>query len=150
MAFVEIFTDGACEPNPGPGGWGAIIRFGATEQELCGADPATTNNRMELMGPIMALESLSVSCNVVIVSDSKYVVNGATSGMPKWRKQGWRLRNSWDSKPPLNLDLWHRLDRAISQHHVRFQWVRGHNGHIENERADRLAVDAMRQARVAV
>lgn len=141
--FVEIFTDGACEPNPGPGGWGAIIRFANTERELFGHDPATTNNRMELMGPIAALESLPVSCNAVIVSDSKYVVNGAGVWMPNWRKRGWRRHKKNGGGQILNLDLWQRLDAVMAQHHVRFQWVRGHNGQPENERADALAVRAM-------
>lgn len=143
--FAQIFTDGACHPNPGAGGWAAIIQIGGRPDiELSGADAQTTNNRMELMGPIAALESLTASANVVIVSDSQYVVKGAMSWMPNWRKRGWRRGKGSGGGQVLNIDLWQRLDRAMSVHQVRFQWVRGHDGHPENERADALAVAARR------
>ncbi|MDE2106382.1 MAG: ribonuclease HI [Patescibacteria group bacterium] len=148
MIQLTAFTDGACSPNPGPGGWGAIIRVhGAPDIELSGFDPATTNNRMELMGPIMVLERFVPRCDILIVSDSKYVVRGATEWMSGWRGRGWKRTRGGGGGQILNLNLWQRLDAAMSLHQVRFQWVRGHNGHPENERADALAVRAMLSGR---
>jgi len=133
---VEAFTDGACRGNPGPGGWGVLLRYGDKEKELYGGDPATTNNRMELMAAIMALESLSRACHVRLTTDSEYVKNGITQWLPKWKARGWRTANK---SPVKNADLWQRLERAAAQHTVQWHWVRGHSGHHENERADQLA-----------
>ena len=137
---VRIFTDGACSGNPGPGGWGAILRAGATEKELSGGEPETTNNRMELMAVIAALEALKRSCRVEITTDSNYVKDGISRWIRNWRRNGWRTA---DRKPVKNADLWQRLDSLIGSHEVDWRWVRGHAGHIENERADQLARDAM-------
>lgn len=133
---VEIFTDGACRGNPGPGGWGALLRFKGTEKTLSGADPATTNNRMELMAAIMALESLKRPCRVKLTTDSQYVKNGITQWMKAWKARGWKTA---DRQPVKNIDLWQRLERAVESHHVQWHWVRGHNNHPENEMADELA-----------
>jgi ribonuclease HI len=133
---VEVFTDGACRGNPGPGGWGVLLRYGDKEKELYGGEANTTNNRMELMAAIMALESLSRECQVRLTTDSEYVKNGITQWLPKWKARGWRTA----SKTPVkNADLWQRLERAAAQHNVQWHWVRGHSGHAENERADQLA-----------
>jgi ribonuclease HI len=134
--LVEAFTDGACRGNPGPGGWGVLLRYGDKEKELYGGEVATTNNRMELMAAIMALESLSRECEVRLTTDSEYVKNGITQWLPKWKARGWRTANK---SPVKNADLWQRLERAASQHQVQWHWVRGHSGHAENERADQLA-----------
>ncbi len=134
--MVEIFTDGACRGNPGPGGWGALLRYGDTEKELYGGEPDTTNNRMELMAAIQALESLSHECKVHLTTDSEYVKNGINQWMPKWKTNGWRTANR---KPVKNKDLWQRLDAAVAQHDVQWHWVKGHSGHAENEKADQLA-----------
>ena len=134
--MVEIFCDGACSGNPGPGGWGSILRYGGHVKELSGYDPATTNNRMELTAAIMALEALSRPCNVTITSDSQYVVKGITEWLPGWIKKGWV--NS-KREPVVNRDLWERLAAATKPHQVHWVWVRGHNGHAENERCDELA-----------
>lgn len=138
MKFVEIFTDGACSGNPGPGGYGAILRCDGREKELSGGEPHTTNNRMELMGVISALEALKFPCEVRLTTDSKYVVDGVTKGWAAgWRKRGWKKS---DGKPALNPDLWARLLDLLDTHKVEFCWIKGHAGHEENERCDRLAV----------
>ena len=136
---VEIFTDGACKGNPGPGGWGAILRLGAHEKELAGGDPATTNNRMELTAAIRALAALTAPCEVVLHTDSRYVIDGITKWIFGWQKNGWR---NAAKKPVLNEDLWRELITASRPHTIHWQWVKGHDGHPENERADRLASDA--------
>ncbi len=133
---VKIYTDGACKGNPGPGGWGALLKSGAHERELCGGEPRTTNNRMELTAVIQALEALKRPSRVEIYTDSEYVKNGVTVWLPNWKRRGWRTA---DRKPVKNADLWQALDAAASRHAVRWHWVRGHAGHAENERADRLA-----------
>jgi ribonuclease HI len=136
VSLVEAFTDGACRGNPGPGGWGVLLRYGETEKEFYGGEQNTTNNRMELMAAIMALESLKRDCKVRLTTDSEYVKNGITQWMQKWKQNGWRTANR---KPVKNMDLWQRLDAAVGQHQVEWHWVRGHSGHDENERADQLA-----------
>lgn len=141
---VEIYTDGACSPNPGPGGWGAVLRYGEVEKELCGGVATeTTNNRMELTAPIRALTSLKRPVAVAIYTDSTYVRNGITSWVPKWKTNGWMTS---DKKPVKNSDLWRELDEAAARHTVGWHWVKGHAGHPENERADRLAVRGMEEA----
>ena len=134
--IIEIFTDGACRGNPGPGGWGALLRYDGKEKELYGGEADTTNNRMELMAAIQALESLTQRCEVQLTTDSEYVKNGITQWIVNWKKRGWRTANK---KPVKNTDLWQRLDKAASEHNVSWHWVRGHTGHPENERADELA-----------
>ncbi len=141
---VEIFTDGACSGNPGPGGWGAILRFGPHERELQGAEPGTTNNRMELMAAIAALESLKEPCDVDLTTDSQYVRQGITEWMPNWIRKNWRTAAG---QPVKNQDLWQRLSAAAAIHHVRWHWVKGHSNHPENERCDALARDAIAQMR---
>jgi ribonuclease HI len=141
---VEIFTDGACSGNPGPGGWGVVLRYGDTEKELSGGEPATTNNRMELMAAIMGLESLRRPCLVKLSTDSTYVKDGITRWIADWKRRGWKTA---DKKPVKNVDLWQRLEAAAAQHEIEWEWVRGHAGHPENERADRLARDAIRAVR---
>lgn len=141
---VDIFTDGACSGNPGPGGWGAILRFGAVEKELCGGEPATTNNRMELTAAIMALEALKRPVTVRLYTDSEYVKNGITQWIHGWKAKGWKTA---DKKPVKNMDLWQRLDEARQRHAIEFHWVRGHAGHPENERADALARQGLEEAR---
>jgi ribonuclease HI len=136
MAEVDIFTDGACRGNPGPGGWGALLRYGENEKELYGGEPETTNNRMELMAAIKALESLNRPCSVNLTTDSVYVRNGITQWLPQWKQRGWKTAAR---KPVKNVDLWKRLDAALHGHSVSWHWVKGHSGHLENERADRLA-----------
>ncbi len=135
---VEIFTDGACSGNPGPGGYGVILRCGNAEKEISGGDANTTNNRMELMGPIVALQALNQPCKVTMYTDSQYVANGITKGWAqKWKANGW-MRNKKD--PALNADLWDQLLNELARHQVTIKWVKGHAGHPENERCDRLAV----------
>lgn len=146
MKTVEIFTDGACKGNPGPGGWGAILRMGKHEKELSGSDPQTTNNRMELMAAIKALGALIEPCEVKLHSDSKYVLDGITKWVHGWKKNGW-VNSS--KQPVRNADLWHELIAAALPHKIEWVWVRGHNGHPENERADQLACAAADQARLA-
>lgn len=136
MKQVMIFTDGACRGNPGPGGWGAVLRYGSTEKTLSGGEPDTTNNRMELMAAIMALEALTQSCQVVLTTDSRYVMDGITQWMANWKKRGWKTASK---QPVKNADLWRRLDAACSKHTIEWQWVKGHSGHPENEKADALA-----------
>ncbi len=133
---VEIFTDGACSGNPGPGGWGAILRYRGIEKELSGFEPITTNNRMELMAAIASLEALTRPCRVRLFSDSQYLRNGITQWIQSWKRRGWRTA---DKKPVKNVDLWQRLETAAARHEVDWVWVRGHAGHPENERADALA-----------
>ena len=139
---VTIFTDGACSGNPGPGGWGAILISGAHEREICGGEPATTNNRMELMAAIQALEALKRPCKVELHTDSQYVRKGITEWIGGWKARGWRTA---DKKPVKNEDLWKRLDAARARHDVDWRWVKGHNGHELNERADGLASKGMRE-----
>jgi ribonuclease HI len=133
---VIIFTDGACRGNPGPGGWGALLRYGATEKTLFGGEPDTTNNRMELMAAIMALEALTAPCQVVLTTDSRYVMDGITKWMVNWKKRGWKTASK---QPVKNADLWRRLDAAREKHTIEWQWVKGHSGHPENDKADALA-----------
>ena len=141
---VEIYTDGACSGNPGPGGWGALLRYGKHERELYGAeDTVTTNNRMELMAPIRALESLTRAAVVRIYTDSTYVRNGVMQWMPRWKKNGWQTQAK---QPVKNADLWQRLDEAGQRHEVEWLWVKGHAGLPENERADKLAVKGAQEA----
>lgn len=138
MKLVEIFTDGACSGNPGPGGWGAILRCDGREKELSGGESHTTNNRMELSGVINALSALKYPCKVRLTTDSKYVVDGITKGWAQgWKKRGWKKS---DGKPTLNPDLWGQLLDLLAVHDVEFCWIKGHAGHEENERCDRLAV----------
>ncbi|OOG28707.1 ribonuclease HI [Thioalkalivibrio denitrificans] len=137
---VEIFTDGACRGNPGPGGWGAVLRYKGRERTLKGAEPETTNNRMELTAAIVALETLKRPCAVVLTTDSQYVKQGVTQWIHQWKRRGWRTA---DRKPVKNQDLWERLDAAAARHDIQWFWVRGHTGHPENELADRLANEAI-------
>ena len=138
MKFVEIFSDGACSGNPGPGGWGAILRCDGYEKEISGGEAHTTNNRMELTGVIQALSALKYPCKVRVTTDSGYVVDGITKGWAQgWKKRGWKKS---DGKPALNPELWERLLELLAIHDVEFAWIKGHAGHEENERCDRLAV----------
>ncbi|NJM92311.1 MAG: ribonuclease HI [Rhodospirillaceae bacterium] len=143
---VEIFTDGACSGNPGPGGWGAILRHGGVEKELNGGEPATTNNRMEMMAAIMAIEAVKRPCEIHLHTDSEYLRQGITTWIHSWKARGWKTA---DKKPVKNVDLWQRLERAIETHDVHWHWVKGHSGHVENERADELARLAIRQMKDA-
>jgi ribonuclease HI len=136
---VEVFTDGACKGNPGPGGWGVVLRMGHHEKELAGNEKATTNNRMELTAAIKALESLKEPCEVQLHTDSRYVIDGITGWIFGWQRNGWRTAAK---KPVLNADLWQELQAATRRHQIEWIWVKGHDGHPENERADRLASDA--------
>ena len=145
LADVEIFTDGACRGNPGPGGWATILRYREVEKELSGYDPQTTNNRMELMAAISALEALKKPCAVDLYTDSQYLRQGITGWIHGWKKNGWRTA---DKKPVKNAELWQRLDAALKPHQVRWHWVRGHAGHDANERADQLARDGVAMARL--
>ncbi len=133
---IEIHTDGACSGNPGPGGWGALLRYGSTEKELSGGEPLTTNNRMELLAAICALESLSKPCSIDLYTDSQYVQKGITEWLPNWIKRGWKNAKG---EPVKNQDLWQRLSAASKLHHVDWHWVKGHAGHVDNERVDGLA-----------
>jgi len=133
---IEIFTDGACKGNPGPGGWGALLRLGENEKSLYGGELNTTNNRMELLAAIRGLEALKRSAEVVITTDSQYVMKGICEWMPNWKKRGWKTASK---QPVKNVDLWQQLDALVSQHEVEWRWVRGHTGHRENELADELA-----------
>jgi len=133
---VHLFTDGACRGNPGLGGWGAVLRFGEHEKSLYGGEPDTTNNRMELLAAIKGLESLKESCQVILTTDSKYVMQGIQDWMPKWKQNGWKTA----AKAPVkNQDLWQTLDREVQRHTIQWEWVKGHSGHRENELADQLA-----------
>lgn len=144
---VEAFTDGACRGNPGPGGWGVLLRYGDHEKHLYGGEPETTNNRMELTAAIKALEALKRPCKVHITTDSTYVMKGITEWMPNWKRRNWRTA---DKKPVKNAELWRHLDELAGRHQVRWSWVRGHTGHPENELADQLAnrgIDELPNAR---
>jgi ribonuclease HI len=143
---VTIHTDGACSGNPGPGGWGAILAFGDLEKELKGGEPHTTNNRMELMAAISALEALKRPCSVDLFTDSEYLRGGITGWINGWKRNGWRTA---DRKPVKNVDLWQRLEAALAPHDVRWHWLRGHAGHAMNERADALARAAIAEIRSA-
>ena len=136
MKHVEIFTDGACRGNPGPGGWGALLRYGDVEREIFGGDPDTTNNRMELQAAIEGLKALSSRCRVTLTTDSVYVKNGITTWLDGWKKKGWKTAAR---KPVKNVDLWQALDEQNQRHQVEWHWVKGHSGHRENEMADQLA-----------
>jgi ribonuclease HI len=133
---VTIYTDGACSGNPGPGGWGALLLYGEKEKELYGGEGETTNNRMELMAAIKALEALKGSCEVALYTDSNYVRNGISQWIHDWKKRGWKTA---DKKPVKNVDLWQQLDEATQRHSIAWHWVKGHSGHPQNERADALA-----------
>jgi len=139
---VHIWTDGACLGNPGPGGWGALLRWNGYERELSGGEAETTNNRMELMAAIQGLESLRRPCRVILTTDSQYVRKGIIEWMGNWKKNGWKTAAK---KPVKNAELWQRLDQARARHEVQWDWVKGHSGHPENERADELATTAARQ-----
>ncbi len=143
LSSVQIFTDGACKGNPGPGGWGALIRSGETEKELSGGERLTTNNRMEMLAAIRALEALKRPCRVTLHTDSKYVMDGITRWIHGWQKNGWRTA---DRKPVKNAELWQALLAAIQPHRIEWKWVKGHSGHPENDRVDKLASDAARAA----
>jgi ribonuclease HI len=143
-AQVTIHTDGACSGNPGPGGWGAILSWNDQEREIKGGERHTTNNRMELMAAISALEALTRPCQVDLYTDSQYLRGGITGWIRQWKRNGWRTA---DKKPVKNVDLWQRLEAAIERHEVRWHWVRGHAGHDLNERADELARAGLREAR---
>jgi ribonuclease HI len=136
LPSVEIFTDGACSGNPGPGGWAALLRMGDKERELSGGENPTTNNRMELMAAISALEALKRPCAVTVYTDSKYVQLGITEWLSGWKKRGWK---NAAKKPVMNVDLWQRLEAALGSHKIEWLWVKGHAGHVENERVDALA-----------
>ena len=137
---VEIYTDGACSGNPGPGGWGAILRFKGVEKEMKGGEPQTTNNRMEMMAVLSALNALTRPCAIDVYTDSEYVKKGMTEWLRGWKARGWKTA---DKKPVKNDDLWKILDEACARHKVSWHWVKGHAGHVENERADQLARDGI-------
>ncbi|MEQ1800541.1 MAG: ribonuclease HI [Gammaproteobacteria bacterium] len=136
MTDVELFTDGACRGNPGPGGWGVLLRSKGRERELCGGALTTTNNRMELLAAIEGLQALTRPCTVAVYTDSEYLRKGIGEWLPKWKASGWKTAAR---KPVKNEDLWRRLEEAASRHQVEWHWVKGHSGHVENERADALA-----------
>ena len=140
---VDVYTDGACSGNPGPGGWGVLLRYRGTEREMSGGEAETTNNRMELMAAIQALESLTRPVAVRMHTDSTYVKDGITRWIHNWKAKGWKTANR---KPVKNIDLWKRLDRALAGHRIEWHWIRGHTGHPENERADELARHGLQQA----
>ena len=147
MKTVEAFTDGACSGNPGPGGWGALLRYNGNERELCGGEEETTNNRMELLAAIEALSALKQPCHVRLTTDSTYVKDGITKWLENWKRNGWKTAAK---KPVKNQDLWIRLDEQSSRHRIEWCWVKGHSGHPENERADTLAnrgLDKLRSGR---
>lgn len=136
MKNVEIFTDGACKGNPGPGGWGALLRYGEREKELYGGEPETTNNRMEMMAAIEALKALTQPCRVALTTDSQYLRRGITEWLKNWKRNGWKTAAR---QPVKNADLWQALDEQVGRHEIEWRWVKGHSGHAENERADQLA-----------
>jgi ribonuclease HI len=140
VKHVFIYTDGACRGNPGPGGWGALLVYSDHEKILSGADTETTNNRMEMMGAISALAALREPCSIQLYTDSQYVLKGITEWMPKWKKAGWKKA---DKKPVKNIDLWQMLDIEASRHQITWHWVKGHSGHVENERVDSIANSAI-------
>lgn len=137
MPEIEIYTDGACSGNPGAGGWGVILRCGAVEKELSGGEQETTNNRMELTAVIEALKALKKECRITLYTDSRYVMDGINQWMPNWKNNGWRTTNK--KSPVKNVDLWQQLDTLAARHQIKWVWVKGHNGHPENERVDALA-----------
>lgn len=137
---VEIFTDGACRGNPGPGGWGVLLRFKDTEKTMKGSEKQTTNNRMELQAAISALESLSRPCKIILTTDSRYVMDGVQQWLPNWKKRGWKTASK---QPVKNEDLWRQLDDLTANHEIEWQWVKGHSGHAENELVDQLANEAI-------
>jgi len=139
---VEIYTDGACRGNPGPGGWGIVLKYGVHQKFLCGGELQTTNNRMELMAAIIALETLKRPCNVRLTTDSVYVKQGITEWLENWVQRGWKTSNK---QPVKNQDLWERLNEATQRHKISWHWVKGHNGHPENEKADELARKGLEQ-----
>ena len=143
MKLVEIFTDGACKGNPGPGGWGVLLRYNGTEKTLFGGDKTTTNNRMELLAAIRGLAALSEPCDVKLTTDSQYVRKGVTEWIHNWKKNGWKTS---DKKPVKNSDLWQELDTQSQRHQIEWRWVKGHSGHRENEIADQLANQGVEQA----
>ena len=140
MTAIEIFTDGACSGNPGAGGWGVILRCGETEKELSGGEAQTTNNRMELTAVIEALKALKRECEITLYTDSRYVMDGVNEWMPNWKKNDWKTTNKKSTVK--NLELWQELDSLLPKHKIKWVWVKGHNGHPENERVDKLARDA--------
>ena len=139
MPLIQIYTDGACSGNPGAGGWGVILRYGKVEKELCGGNSSTTNNRMELQAVIEALKALKKECQIELYTDSRYVMDGVNEWLPNWKKNGWRTTNK--KSEVKNIDLWQELDSLLPQHKIKWIWVKGHNGHPENERVDKLARD---------
>ncbi len=139
MPAIEVFTDGACSGNPGAGGWGVILRYGEIEKELSGGEENTTNNRMELTAVIEALKALKKECDITIYTDSRYVMDGVQEWMPNWKLNGWKTTNK--KSPVKNVELWQILDSLLSKHKIKWVWVKGHNGHPENERVDKLARD---------
>ena len=141
MKHVEVFTDGACSGNPGPGGWACILRFNGDSKEMFGSEPQTTNNRMELMAAISALEALKVPCKVTLTTDSEYVKNGITKWIHGWKRNGWKTAAK---KPVKNAELWQELDELSRRHEIKWHWIKGHAGHPENERADELAREGMK------
>jgi ribonuclease HI len=140
MKHVKIYTDGACRGNPGPGGWGALLRYGESEKKLSGSELYTTNNRMELMGAIQALAALKEACKIELYTDSKYVQQGVKEWLPSWKKNNWKRA---DKKPVKNVDLWQALDNEAHRHTVNWHWIKGHSGHPENDLADALANQAI-------
>lgn len=146
MPSIEIYTDGACSGNPGAGGWGAILRYGKIEKELCGGEDNTTNNRMELTAVIEALKALKKECDITIYTDSRYVMDGVQLWLQNWKKNGWRTTNK--KSPVKNIELWQELDKLLSEHQIKWVWVKGHNGHPENERVDKLARDEAKKRSV--
>ncbi|MEZ5742682.1 MAG: ribonuclease HI [Sphingomonadaceae bacterium] len=143
MKKIDVFTDGACKGNPGPGGWGALLRMGGHEKELHGSDPETTNNRMEMTAVIRALKALTEPCEIELYTDSRYVIDGMTKWIEGWKRKGWVNASK---KPVKNVDLWHDLIEVTQTHRINWHWVKGHNGHPENERVDKLASDAAEMA----
>lgn len=143
MKKVELFTDGACKGNPGPGGWGALLRMGQHEKELSGGDPDTTNNQMELTAVIRGLNALTEGCEIDLYSDSRYVIDGITKWVDGWQLRGWKNASK---KPVRNAELWHELIEAVARHSIRWHWVKGHSGHAENDRVDALASTAAERA----
>lgn len=147
MKAIELFTDGACRGNPGPGGWGVLLRYGDVERELYGYQAATTNNQMEMMAAIQGLEALKEPCEVVLTTDSKYVLQGMTEWLAGWKRKGWKNASG---QPVKNQELWQRLDVAARPHTIKWRWVKGHTGHVENERVDALANRAIDEKKATV
>lgn len=147
MKAIELFTDGACRGNPGPGGWGVLLRYGEVERELYGYQAATTNNQMEMMAAIQGLEALKEPCEVVLTTDSRYVLQGMTEWLAGWKRKGWKNASG---QPVKNQELWQRLDVAARPHTIKWRWVKGHTGHVENERVDALANRAIDEKKATV